>query len=197
MGGLRILGAWETSAKRSLAGEPDVVAVEGHPELLVVGGDRLALAGERRRRVQLHLGEQLLHLLDGERRAGAGPLLLLLGLQGLVGEGVGGLVDESSVDPTRSQKTTVMWRSSWLNSIPMVSSSSEGPSAVATESAMSASRRRRSASAFSLWRRAVRASPLEAEKVSGIVTASPAWYEGFMRSATIWRLSANVVARPL
>ena len=32
------------------------------------------------------------------------------------------MIEESSVDPTRSQKTTVMWRSSLLNSIPMDSS---------------------------------------------------------------------------
>src|SRR5271157_2456240 len=83
-----------TSAKSSLVGEPHLVVLERRPELLVVGRHGLTLAGVGRRDVELDRGEVLLHLLDSERRAGPGALLLLLGLEGLVREGERGLVGD-------------------------------------------------------------------------------------------------------
>src|SRR5580692_563433 len=82
----------ETSANRSVVVQRDVVALERRSEREVIVGHGLALGGQRAGDAVLGLGEYCLLLDDGDRRAGSGLELLLLGIEGLLREGNRGLV---------------------------------------------------------------------------------------------------------
>jgi hypothetical protein len=86
-----------TSAKSSIVGELDVVALEGRPEFVVIQGHGLSLGGERVRDAVLNRRNELLLLHHRERGARAGLLLLLLGIEGLLCKLVCGLVGDDAL----------------------------------------------------------------------------------------------------